>query len=320
MFSFLLLFLALGKTFCPQTPYPVVFVHGTGDSSVAWKLTGPAVSRHLEKYYRTPGHPFFSSGGGISKDRFDKDSSDNIRNSCVYVVFSDHFASPDKLAIELKKAVDDTREETWLNFKNYYKSKDEVKVNLVCHSMGGLVARQYLVENFKNHHVSKLILMGVPNKGSSVLMFNWVPVTFMAGGIAGFVFSGNPLALSFSLIGIGVNAVSSARGVKLLSPATEAMKPGSKFLTGLNSREMPADVEYAVILCSADDFMHSMSNKVLGYENGDGAISINSQSLRYGAVPNFDELKYKEDKIIAPHFEEPSLAKNVILEILDFED
>ena len=50
-----------------QTLYPVIFVHGIGDSSVAWKETGPAVSNYLDKCYKTPDHPYFSSGSGIGK-------------------------------------------------------------------------------------------------------------------------------------------------------------------------------------------------------------------------------------------------------------
>ena len=294
----------------------MIFVHGTGDSSVAWEAAGSAAGGYLDKYYKTSDHPYFLSGSGIGQDRADKDFSDNIRNSCVYVTFSDHYADPDSLVDELKKVIDDAREETWSHFKNYYKSKDDIKVNLVCHSMGGLVARKYLAKNVSDHHVSRLILMGTPNKGISVLMLEWVPVGFMAGGAAGFLLSGNPLFLSASIAGLGGHAISYARGVKLLSPATGAMKPDSSFLKDLNSRELPVDIEYVVIICSADDFMHEASNKILGYKDGDGAISLDSQSLRYCGIPNFNSLNYKELNVKSPHFEEPTVAREAIIRSL----
>lgn len=305
-----------GPVYPIAVPYPVIFVHGTGDSSVAWKTTGSDISRYLDKYYKTSSHPYFSSGSGIGADRFEKDFLDNTRNSCVYLVFSDHFASPDKLVNELKKVIDDTREEAWSNFKDYFATKEDVKVNLVCHSMGGLVARKYLVDNMKDHHVSKLILMGTPNKGISGLKLEWVPVGLMAGGGAAFLLSSNPLFLVVSAVGIGGYAVSYARGVQLLSPANSAMKPDSTFLKDLNSRSMPFDVDYVVILCSADDFMHEAANVILGYKDGDGAISIDSQSLRYCSIPDFKEVHYKELYIKSPHFEEPARGTIAVIEAL----
>jgi len=299
-----------------NVPNPVIFVHGIGDSSVAWRSTGPVVSRHIKKYYDISDHSYFFSGSGICADRDDKDFSDNVHDLCVYVTFSDHFADPGKLAQELKKVIDDTRGEAWANYRFYFKSRDDVKVNLVCHSMGGLVARKYLADNIKDHHVSKLILIGTPNKGSSALMFDWVPAGLMVGGVSAFMLSGNPAFLSASVVGIGWDAISYSRGVKILSPAANAMKPGSKFLNDLNSKNMPTDVEYTVILCTANDLMHVTANRMLGYADGDGAVPLDSQSLKYAGIPNFSKLDYKEMKLIAPHFEEPTMAKDLVVEAL----
>jgi pimeloyl-ACP methyl ester carboxylesterase len=310
-------FIVLISDIAFSVPYPVVFVHGTGDSSVAWKNSGPAVSRYLEKYYKTSKHQIFSSGSGIGKDRFDKEFSDNARDSCIYVTFSDHFAGPDKLSGELKKTIDDTVEETWANFKDHFRSKEDIKVNLVCHSLGGLAARKYLVDNYKDHHVSKLVLIGVPNKGISVLTLNWLPAGLVVGGAAGFLLSGNPLFLSASVVGAVSDALSYARGVKLISEATGAMKPDSMFLSDLNGSEMPSDVEYVVILCRAEDFLHASSNRILGYEKGDGAISFDSQSLKHAGIPNFKELNYRELEAVSSHFEEPSGSERAIIEALN---
>ena len=312
-----MIILSSRTTFCVRVPYPVIFVHGTGDSSVAWKTTGPAVSELCDKYYRTKGHPFFSTGSGIGSSRHDKNFSDNIKNSCVYVVFSDQYADPANLTGELKSVIDDTREETWKYFKNYFRSKDDIKVNLVCHSMGGLVARRYLVDHYKDHHVSKLILFGTSNNGIPALTLEWVPACLGTGGAAGFLLSGNPLYLSAGIIGIGWHAMSYARGVKLLSPATGAMKPDSQFFAALKGKNMPVDIDYVVILCSADDLMHQAANRFFGYSDGDGAISIDSQSLKNCEISNFKELKYRELLIKSSHFEEPTRAKNAVIKALD---
>ena len=197
--------------FAEERPYPVIFVHGIGTSSVDWKNTGPAVSKYYEKYYQT-----FYAGSGIGKDRSAKDFSDNMRDSCVYVTFSDHYASPDKLVPELKKVIDDTMAEAKVD-----------KVNLVCHSMGGLAAREYLAQNPGDHHIAKLILVGTPNLGSRGAMLNWTPAALSVAGIGGAMLLGNPVPLGFTVIGLSSYIISYARGVKLLSPAVEAMKPGS---------------------------------------------------------------------------------------------
>ncbi len=298
------------------TPYPVIFIHGIGDSSVAWKNTGPAVSSLYEEYYKTKTHPYFLAGSGIGEGRFDKDFSDNIRNSCVYVTFSDHFASPEALVSELEEVIDDTRDETWTNFRSYFKSKEEVRVNLVCHSMAGLVAREYLVSHPMDHHIDRLIMIAAPNLGSTGLIFNWAPAGLMFGGIGLSIITANPLPLGFTVVGLGWDIISQARGVKLLSPAVEAMKPDSKFLRKLNDTPMPTDVKYVCIISNTEQLPHGLANRILGYSGGDGAISVDSQKLKAESVPNFKDLNYTEYLIDAPHYEEPDKAKDKIIEAL----
>jgi pimeloyl-ACP methyl ester carboxylesterase len=311
-----LLLILTGISVAKSPPSPVIFVHGIGDSSVAWRNTGPAVSSFYEKYYKTKLHPYFESGSGIGEDRFDKDFSDNPRNSCVYVTFLDHFASPEALVPELDKLIYDTREEVWANFRADFRSKDEIKVNLVTHSMGGLVVRSYLTANPDDHHVDKFIMISSPNLGSTGLIFNWVPAGMMFGGIGLSIATANPLPLVLTVIGLGTDMFTQARGVKLLSPAVDSMKPDSAYLKKLNDEPMPEDVEYICILSNTEQFLHGLSNRILWYEGGDGAVSIDSQKLSEKSVPNFAELNYKEYLIDAPHYEEPDKAEGKIIEAL----
>ncbi|MFC1559567.1 esterase/lipase family protein [Candidatus Margulisiibacteriota bacterium] len=319
-FLILLLLLIYGSTVNAAVPYPVILIHGTGDSSVVWKTTGPAISEHLDDYYKTSAHPYFLAGSGIANDRYDKDSSDNPRNSCVYLVFSDHFADPSDLASEIKKVIRDTRDEVWTNHKDLFASKEDIKVTLICHSMGGLVARKYLVDNYNDHHVAELILLGVPNKGSSALYLDWVPRTLVVSGFGGALLASNPIFLGISLAGIGVDTVARSQGIKLVSPASESMKPGSKFLTGLNSRKMPEDVAYTVLLFNAEDLPRVTLNRIFGHEKGDGGVTFDSQSLKYAGVPNFNSLTYREIQLAGPHPDEPIVAKDAIIDLLGLRD
>ena len=299
-------------------PYPIIFIHGIGDSSVAWKETGPTVSKYYEKYYKTDEHPYFRAGSGIGKDRFDQDFDDNKRNSCVYITFSDHFASPDKLLPELEELIFYTREEVWRNFKDKFKSKEDIKVNLVCHSMGGLIARKYLAEHPRDHYVSKLITVGTPNLGSEGLLFNWAPVGLIVTGIGGTILFANPFFLLLTVGGLSVDMISQARGVKLLSPAVDALKPGSAFLNELNETPLPTDVEYIAIISDTGEISHVLANKILLYDGGDGAVSVKSQKLSEESVPNFSELNYSEIYIDSPHFKEPADAAPAIIKSLKF--
>lgn len=47
------------------------------------------------------------------------------------------------------------------------------KVNLICHSMGGLVARAYIQSGFYKYDVDNLILIGTPNAGSAKAYYYW---------------------------------------------------------------------------------------------------------------------------------------------------
>ena len=47
------------------------------------------------------------------------------------------------------------------------------KVDIVCHSMGGLVSRSYIQSDYYNYDVNKLIMIGTPNYGSVNAYYFW---------------------------------------------------------------------------------------------------------------------------------------------------
>lgn len=75
----------------------------------------------------------------------------------------------------------DWRKENVISAKKYLvpvitKAKEECrnkKVDLVCHSMGGIVARAYIQSSFYNYDVDKLIMIGTPNAGSVKAYYFW---------------------------------------------------------------------------------------------------------------------------------------------------
>ncbi len=47
------------------------------------------------------------------------------------------------------------------------------KIDIICHSMGGIVARSYIQNNNYRFNINKLIMIGVPNKGAIAAYYFW---------------------------------------------------------------------------------------------------------------------------------------------------
>ncbi len=224
-------------------------------------------------------------------------------HASFYISFSNRFANPINQVPELAKFID-----------NVLKQTKQDKVILICHSMGGLVARQYLADYKASHKVEKLVLMSSPNLGSMGLFFNWLPLALIIIGVLGYKYI---WPLIFCLIGLIWEATSFVRGVLLLSPAAWAMRPNSSFLKALNLKNMPADVKYISVLSDTKDLPHKLVNLFLFREGGDGAVPLSSQKLSLKSVPNFDRLNYSEVAIDLPHFVIPYQVDQVILQALE---
>ena len=225
------------------------------------------------------------------------------RRNSYYLSFSNCFADPQSQVPELKSEID-----------GVLKLEKKDKVVLVCHSMGGLSARRYLIDYRSKHRVEKLILFSTPNLGSVGLSFNWFPALMIIVGLLGFSLVW-PFVLA--LIGLIWEIISYFRGVLLLSPAAWAMRPGSKFLEEINAQKLPNDIKYVVVLSDTKDLPHRLVNLFLFREGGDGAVPISSQRLSQKCVPNFSELDYSELKTNLPHFEIPKKVDQFLLPALE---
>jgi pimeloyl-ACP methyl ester carboxylesterase len=216
-----------------------------------------------------------------------------------YISFSNKYADPRKQVPELAQFIDDVLRKT-----------GQDKVALVCHSMGGLVARKYLADPANSEKVEKLILLSTPNRGTAGLCFNWCPIVMILAGLIGYRYA---WPVFFTVAGIVWELFSYTRGVLLLSPAAWAMRPRSAFLRELNAQPMPREVKYVSILSNATDYPHRLVNLFFFREGGDGAVPLSSQKL---CAPNMAELNYTELKIDLPHFKIPRRADAAILQAL----
>jgi len=55
-------------------------------------------------------------------------------------------------------------------------SLDKKNISIIAHSMGGIVAREY-IKDFKPNNIKRIVMLGTPNKGSSLSWFFGVNTT-----------------------------------------------------------------------------------------------------------------------------------------------
>ena len=187
------------------------------------------------------------------------------------------------------------------------------KIILVCHSMGGLTARQYLQEEGNGRRVEKLVMLSTPNLGSVALSFNLVPYLLLLAGIFGMQWI---WPLIFLIAGFIWEWLSFIHGIVLLSPAVFAMRPDSGFIARLNSTVMPSEVKYIAMLSNANRFPYFLANYLLFWEGGDGAVPLSSQRFSPKIVPNFSEIDYSEYWINLPHFIIPQRVNSFLHQAL----
>jgi pimeloyl-ACP methyl ester carboxylesterase len=106
-----------------------------------------------------------------------------------------------------------------------------VRYDLVCHSMGGLVAREYVEGEGYRGGVERLVMLGTPNTGSS-----WASYRLAL-----------ELEEHYHLWRHEPNWSLSWMITDGLGEAGTDLKPGSAFLTALNSRDRREGVKYTIV-------------------------------------------------------------------------
>ena len=152
---------------CKLNPelYPVIFVHGHS-SFEKTPVENSYIS--LSKMQIRMGHEGFVNMGDIDIDTLKVDWYGMnypvaVKGSYYYTIYYDagfsaivkKSLSIENYAIRLKEIVDTVKENTGAE-----------KIVIVAHSMGGLVAREYMLL-FGEDDVDKLIVIGTPNQGIS---------------------------------------------------------------------------------------------------------------------------------------------------------
>lgn len=277
-------------------PVPVLFLHGFGRGNpVDWDSVKGSLEGYFSEYQPIGTYletiDFQDPNGSI--DRYDPGKFNPQGNSAGW---------SDKLSIKVTELLG-------MDKYGFYTNK----LNLVCHSMGGLATRWYLA-TYSNSYIDKLILIGVPNKGS-----RWAELASITSKIPKAawlnIFTTNGL-LSKARNDVSL-ALQLLADIDIYGEAAYDMDPeisGSGFIANLNSNSQPDNISYYGIIGIVGNWMNWIAVK--DYYGGDGVVSKDSQ-LGIG------EISYEKwIEVKASHWDEIKAASgetqgNYFLSFLD---
>lgn len=248
--------------------YPVIFIPGLGYSAAFWEESHTVIGLRNSRW---------NFGGAIALARGHKGmirlKKERLRRGDFYTLsFSNSQAGIAELGRELAYAIELVQ-----------RINQTKKVILIGHSMGGLVAREYLQGPAFEHDVQALITIGTPHQGSDFDLDQLHPlIRAIPGGVRDLVWK-----------------------VDLKSDAVRDLRPGSIFLegglerdspdrfrnkdvngdgdaddsiVGLNDfilRPLPSDVHYVTVIGSGCPYFATRSQ----CSHSDGVVTTNSQDL-----------------------------------------
>ena len=211
--------------------YPIVFVHGFGESAERWNDIKDFFDRLELKF-----------GGVLTTSNYGNvisSSSSNYNKEADYffVEFSENQLGIDKQVQELRKFIEKLHEET-----------HAARFVLVGFSMGGLTARAYLTEYLRNHRIAKLVTITAPHQGSNWAEFYKLAVKCRDIAPIQPGWWKNLTTKRQKLLCNGMNKLGTIIDLRFMGEAMRDMMPDSIILTKLANAEHPLDVQYANVV------------------------------------------------------------------------
>ena len=237
--------------------HPVILIHGLGgrwerwDESTLWAtLRENGYNMDLVVRFRYPLKP------------------DGAEDSCGDVV---------SIANELDREVNRLSAES-------QRLGGPADVDIVGHSLGGLITRQYLSQHVDDHKVRKFIEIGTPNLGPEYL--TWIPVKVL-----------QVLAKAAHENGLWPSDM-----CEPTAPAIQQLVPDGQFMATLNSpANSPTDVDYNPIYGQIKiGVERKLFHWTISTENtsiGDGLVSVKSATT----IPGIGDLSQKGAPGYHPH-------------------
>jgi len=234
------LFVLEGWRGTPPRFHPVVLVHGMGGKPTDWQLPEQDYVALVREMYATD-EDFDYPSSWIHLYHYGNDKQG------VY----NYQGDIREIALGLEAVVDDLASryaESFGETLEGLEERDEDRVvDVFGYSMGGLVARQYLIKHQDNHHIRKLITVATPHEG-----IYWLGRKESIGTIS----KVGP-DLEEAISGVWDEGMKfwdkSGQPISLESVSALQMVPGSEFLGFLNLVEWtPLDVRYYTIYGDID--------------------------------------------------------------------
>jgi len=253
---------------CSKKPL-VLLVPGYGSQKDIWQNSGI-----IDKLQEND----LAYGGSITVDlsknrKLDEQSK---KADCFSFSFSDSVSTVESLTEELGLAI-----------KRLCKATHRNKIVLVGYSLGGVVCRNYLIENVKDNRVKSLITLSSPHNGSYI-------ANLLYGSIL--LFGGSDSEINnFVLTKFGLPHNSSAELVRQL-----VLSGKDSYLNKINKKPHPLDIQYVSIISEiggvnqerevvadstdSQEDLYIMGKiytliKKSGEKMGDGVVSSKSQDM-----------------------------------------
>ena len=274
-----------------QTVYPVIFVHGLAGNWESWD----GFNDFIDQLWSFGGfldfclNSFGNSNQDICNIDYEIDNlTSNLTNADYYVIdFDCDPGSPctGGTRFSNQAAVIVQGRALGLAINDVLNVTQSEKVILVCHSMGGLAAREYIQNedhwvNPSHHRVAKLVTSGTPHYGSN---YTWgVGGSPLNGGADEQTEAVRDLRTSYFisgedgayLFGNGIYETTSDIKNSLLWNYYNVDvdcdgQPGEIISSGLNDISLPENLDYACIMGSEDDIVTSYSSNLSNISNSD---------------------------------------------------
>jgi len=240
---------------------PIILVSGYGSKVTVWENTG------FVDFMRQQGLVY---GGKIAVSKSNSNSvitnKDNTGNIDFFsLAYSDSTSRVEVLSFELEQAI-----------AYVLKYSNAEKVMLLGYSMGGVVCRNYLVENRKHHNVETLVTISSPHKGSFLANIATATSGYVAEKAASIYLGLIARELELSIDGEALNNL--------------LVEEDENFLSKLNKSQHPLDINYVSIIGinklanSVNPFLNKLG---LSIYDGDLVCSRESQNMKN--ITWFDE-------------------------------
>ena len=232
---------------------PIILVSGYGSKVTVWENTG--FVDFLQEQGLVYGGKLAVGENKLNTNISEKEIVGNI--DFFSLAYSDSTSRVEDLSFELEKIIE---------FVKKYTNAE--KVMLLGYSMGGVVCRNYLVENRRNHNVESLITISSPHKGSFLANIATSTSGYIAEKAASIYLGLITRELELSIDGEALNNL--------------LVEEDENFISKLNNSQHPLDINYISIIGInklANTMNPFLSKLGLSIYDGDLVCSSESQNM-----------------------------------------